>query len=64
MALTKVCKHNGGVDCNGPCSKDCGWNPEGNAARKIQLISKGLTEREGGIRRLVVREEARADASR
>ncbi len=59
MATERVCIHNIGVTCaDSRCSIKCGWNPRGETARKKALRSGNLTQREDGIRRLVVKKGA------
>lgn len=57
--MERACIHNSAITCSdGRCTVKCGWNPRGIAARKKQIEGKGLTEREDGIRRLVIKKGA------
>lgn len=65
MALARVCIHNNGLDCTEEkCNTRCGWNPRGRKARKKQIETKGLTMREDGICRLVLKKGAANGKSR
>ena len=55
MAIERMCIHNGAITCSDSrCSAKCGWNPRGETARLAKIENGGLTERDDGIRRLVL----------
>ena len=59
MAQERACIHNTACFCTeGRCSVKCGWNHKGIAARKKMIQTNGLTKREDGMRRLVVKKGA------
>lgn len=59
MPTERACIHNTACFCTeARCSVKCGWNPRGAAERKKLIQTKGLTEKEDGTRRLVVKKGA------
>ena len=56
MATERICIHNVGLTCSDArCSVKCGWHPRGVKARQKEIRTKGLTKREDGLQRLVVK---------
>ena len=59
MATERACIHNTACFCSeSRGSVKCGWNPKGASARKKQIRENGLTKREDGLRRLIVKKGA------
>lgn len=59
MATERACIHNTACFCSeSRCSLKCGWNPRGAKARQKEIRTKGLKQREDGLRRLVVKKGA------
>lgn len=56
MATERTCIHNGAITCSDArCSIKCGWNPRGANARQKEIRTKGLTMREDGLKRLIIK---------
>lgn len=59
MATERTCIHNSACFCSeSRCSIKCGWNPKGAKARRVEIRENGLTQREDGMRRLIVKKGA------
>ena len=59
MATERACIHNSACFCSeSRCSIKCGWNPRGANARQKEIRENGLTPREDGMRRLIVKKGA------
>ena len=59
MATERECIHNTACFCSeSRCSVKCGWNPKGTKVRRKEIRSNGLTPREDGVRRLIVKKGA------
>lgn len=57
--IARTCIHNPGCMCeDARCSIKCGWNPRGAAARQKEIRTNGLTARNDGRRRLVLKKGA------